>query len=267
MRRIPETLVTGLAIAVEVGTLLVLESRSPARPPQASQAGRRARNGVLGGLAVAATMLVETPLASRVAAFVERRGWGLIPRLRAPRLVRVALAVAVLDYGMYVWHVALHRVPLLWRMHLVHHTDRECDLSTAFRIHVVDVGLSLGVRVAQIVVVGIDPRAFALWQALFGASVIFHHANVALPKKLDRLLGAVIMTPRRHGIHHLAERAAQHANWSSGLILWDWLHGTLREGEPNGAIGVPAYRADADLTLEKVIALPFVAQRDAWLPR
>ncbi len=256
---------TGMLVAMEVGILLVAEARAPARPRLESRPTRLARNGVIGGIAVAATVLVEGPVASRVAAIVERRRWGVLQRIRAPRVVLMALAVALLDYGIYAWHVAMHRVPLLWRLHTVHHADRECDVTTALRIHGVEIVLSVAVRAAQIVVLGIDRRAFALWQGLFGASVIFHHANVVLPAGLDRALGAVIMTPRRHGIHHLAARDAQHANWSSGLILWDRLHGTLREGEPDGEIGLPAYRADADVTSGKMLALPFAARRDPWV--
>lgn len=267
MRRSKETIVTALLVLAEVAILLVAERRTPARRPFESRATRLARNGVLGGLAVATTMLLEAPVAMRVATLVERRGWGLLPRLHAPRVVRGVLAVALLDYGIYAWHVATHRVPLLWRLHLVHHADRECDVTTALRIHAFEIALSVAVRVAQICVLGVDPREFTLWQRLFGLSVIFHHADVTLPAPLERALGAVIMTPRRHGIHHLGTRDAQHANWSAGLILWDRLHRTLREGDPGGAIGVPAYRADTDVTLAKMLALPFVPQRDPWTPR
>jgi len=267
VKRVPETFVTGILIAVEVGVLLVVEAWSPAREPRESRVTRIARNGVLGGCALAATGLLETPLVTRVAALADRRGWGLLPRLRLPGLARTLVAVAALDYGIYVWHAAMHRVPALWRLHLFHHVDRDCDVSTALRIHALEIVLSVGVRVGQIVALGVRPHEFALWQRLFGASVIFHHANVRLPSSLDRVLGTVVMTPRRHGIHHLANRNAQHGNWSSGLTMWDRLHGTLHDGDPAGDVGVPAYRHASDVTLAKMLALPFVPQPDPWNAR
>ncbi len=267
MKRVPDTLVTAMVIAVEVSVLLVLEARLPEREPRESRVTRIARNGVLGGCALAATGLLETPLVTRVATLVDRRGWGLLPRLRLPDPLRTFVTITALDYGIYVWHAAMHRVPALWRLHLVHHVDRDCDVSTALRIHALEIVLSVAVRVAQVVALGVRPGDFAGWQRLFGASVIFHHANVKLPTSLDRVLGAVVMTPRRHGIHHLATRDAQHGNWSSGLVIWDWVHGTLRDRGPATDIGVPAYRNAADVTLAKMIALPFVRQPDPWVAR
>ncbi len=264
MGRSPDNLVTGALVAAELGLLLVAEDRSPLRRTRESRSTRLFRNGVLGGIAVAATGLLEVPLAMRVAAAVDRRGWGLLPRLGFSRPVRTVAALALLDYGMYGWHAAMHRVPALWRLHLVHHVDRDLDVTTALRIHAVEIALSVAVRVAQVVTLGVTPREFALWQRLFACSVLFHHANLQLPATVERVVGVVVVTPRRHGIHHLARRDAQHGNWSSGLVLWDWLHGTLRQGDPAGDVGVPAYWDEADVALGRMLALPFVAQPDPW---
>ncbi len=267
MGRSPDRLVTGSLLTAELAVLLLTEERSPLRRPRESRPTRFFRNGVLGGIAVAATGLLEAPLAMRVAATAERRGWGLLPRLGLPRAVRTVGALALLDYAMYMWHAAMHRVPALWRLHLVHHVDRDLDVTTALRIHAAEIALSALVRVAQIVALGVTPREFVLWQRLFAFSVLFHHANLQLPATVERVLGAVIVTPRRHGIHHLARHDAQHGNWSSGLVLWDWLHRTLREGDPTGDVGVPTYRNEADVTLGRVLTLPFVAQSDPWRSR
>jgi len=260
-------LVTGLLVVLEVGLLVLFEERLPQRESREPRALRLARNGVLGGLALAATGLIEAPLVARVACFVARREWGLLSRLKLPPAVRTLASVVLLDYGIYGWHAAMHRVPVLFRLHLVHHVDRDCDVTTALRIHAVEITLSVAFRIVQVVVLGVTPRDFARWQRLFGLSVIFHHANVRLPERVERVLGAVLVTPRRHGIHHRANRAMQHGNWSSGLVLWDWLHGTLRSGDADGDIGVPAYRREVDLTLGSMLALPFVTQPDPWIVR
>ena len=266
MPRRSDKIVTALAVVIEVGLLVVAERRSPARIPLENGSARLRRNGVIAALALAMTGVLETPISERVATLAAKRGWGVIPRLPLPRGMRRVVAVVALDYGIYAWHAALHRVPFLWRLHIVHHADRECDLGTALRIHVADIVLSTFVRGVQIVALGITPGDFTVWQRLFGLSVFFHHANVALPASVERLLGYLIMTPRRHGIHHLPEREQQRGNLSSGLILWDWLHGTLRDGDASRRVGLPGYRADADVTLRKMLALPFVRQRDPWQP-
>lgn len=264
MRSPSPKLITALAVVTEVGLLLAAERFSPARAPRERGATRLRRNGVLGALALGATGIFETPFSEWVAAFAAKRNWGLLPRLPMSQGSRRVAAIVALDYGIYAWHAALHRVPFLWRFHVVHHVDRECDLGTALRIHVGDIVISTFVRAVQIVALGIAPADFALWQRLFGLSVFFHHANVALPAPLERFLGYLIMTPRRHGIHHLPERALQHGNLSSGLIVWDWLHGTLREGDARRSVGLPAYSSDADAALRAMLALPFVRQRDPW---
>ncbi len=267
MGRSCDSVITGALVLVETGLLLLAEAGSPLRQPRESRKIRFVRNGVLGGLSVAVTGLLETPLVMRIAGVAERRGWGLLAHLHLSPAFRRIVSVALLDYGMYRWHAAMHRWSILWRLHVVHHADRDCDFTTATRIHAVEIALSAGVHVAQVVVFGVTPQEFVLWQRLFVCSVLFHHANLQLPPPLERLLGAIVMTPRRHGVHHLARRDAQHGNWSSGLVMWDWLHGTLREGDGSGDVGLPAYRSEIDLTLRKMLALPFIQQPNAWRPR
>src|SRR5437868_11834197 len=95
---------------------------------------------------------------------------------------------------------------------------------------------------------------------------MFQHSNVKLPVGVERWLNKIVVTPRMHGIHHSIVPQEQNANWSSGLTLWDWLHGTLRLNVPQDAItvGVPAYRDAKDVTLPRVLAMPFAEQRPAW---
>jgi sterol desaturase/sphingolipid hydroxylase (fatty acid hydroxylase superfamily) len=174
-----------------------------------------------------------------------------------------------MDYTMYVWHLLTHKVPVLWRFHVVHHVDLDLDSTTAVRFHAVDMLISIPWRAAQVVVLGTSPRALAAWQGFFFASVVFHHSNLRLPVGLERFLAAVLTTPRMHGIHHSAVRADADSNWSSGLSVWDHLHGTFRmdEAPHKIRIGVPAYRDPAGTRLGRSLAMPFRRQRDAWAPR
>jgi sterol desaturase/sphingolipid hydroxylase (fatty acid hydroxylase superfamily) len=181
--------------------------------------------------------------------------------------LEVPLALLLLDYTLYVWHVLTHRVPVLWRFHAVHHIDLDLDASTAVRFHFGELTVSAPWRVAQVLLIGASPLTLSLWQTGLLMSILFHHSNVQLPISVERRIGRVFVTPRMHGIHHSQVRDETDSNWSSGLTLWDWLHGTLRLNVPQRAItiGVPAFQDPADVTLAKMIALPFEPQRRYWV--
>jgi sterol desaturase/sphingolipid hydroxylase (fatty acid hydroxylase superfamily) len=215
------------------------------------------------GLSAAAIHLAETPVTTRLAALAERRRWGLRRRLDLPPWLEVPLAVALLDYTLYVWHVLTHRVPFLWRFHLVHHVDLDLDASTAVRFHFAEMVVSVPWRAAQVVLLGVSPVALSVWQTATLVEILFHHSNVELPVEVERWLCRLIVTPRMHGIHHSIVPEEVNANWSSGLTLWDRLHGTLRLNVPQQAItiGVAAYQDPEEVTLPRILVLPFEAQR------
>ena len=171
-----------------------------------------------------------------------------------------------MDYTIYLWHFATHRVPFLWRFHLVHHVDLDLDTTTALRFHAADMAISAPYRAAQVALIGVSPRALKIWQGWFFVSILFHHSNLALPERLERLLAHLVTTPRMHGIHHGAVEDETDSNWSSGLALWDHLHGTFRldVAQSDITIGVPAYRDPNETGLAASIAMPFGHERDAW---
>lgn len=266
--RIPPrgSLVAGGLLAAAALALFLAERRRPLRQQTQAEPRRLLRNLALGAMSMTVVSLVENPVVHPLAARTERRRSGLVQRLPLPEWARDAAAMLLMDYTIYLWHVATHRVPFLWRFHLVHHLDLDLDASTALRFHAADMAISTPYRAAQVALIGVSPRALRLWQSWFFASVLFHHSNARLPLRLERLLARAITTPRMHGIHHAAERAQTDSNWSSGLSLWDHLHGTFQLDAPQRAIGVPAYGDPADTELGPTLRLPFVRQRDAWAP-
>ena len=143
----------------------------------------------------------------------------------------------------------------------VHHIDPELDVSTAFRFHFGEIAFSAAMGVAQVSIIGISPWAFAAYQLAFQAEVLFHHSNWRLPIGVERLLSKVIVTPRMHGIHHSIEHEDVNANWSSGLTVWDWLHGTLKLDVPQGPItvGVKSFEDPERVRLPEMLMLPFTA--------
>lgn len=235
------------------------ERRRALRRRVEPQLPHTARNLAVAACGALALHLAERPVVSRVAALAARRRWGLLPRLHLPRWIEVPVAMVLMDYTLYLWHVLCHRSPLLWKAHAVHHIDRDLDTSTALRFHFLELTASVPWRAGQVALIGVSPFALSLWQTWLMLSILFHHSNVALPPDLERRLGWLIVTPSMHGIHHSVEEDEVNANWSSGLTLWDWLHGTLKRDVPQRAItiGVRPFVDPESVRLPRMLALPF----------
>jgi sterol desaturase/sphingolipid hydroxylase (fatty acid hydroxylase superfamily) len=251
-----------LALLSWFGLLLWGERRSRLRRPVEDKLTRDARNLAVAGASAAVIQGLEMPVVRPLAKLVERRRWGLTQRLPLPEPARVVLAVVLMDYTLYLWHVLTHRVPFLWRFHQVHHIDRDLDASTAIRFHFGEMAMSVPFRATQILVIGTSPQALEAWQTLLFASILFHHSNVRLPLRFERWIAHLVVTPRLHGIHHSTRDEEVNSNWSSGLTVWDWLHGTLRTDVPQEeiTIGVPGFDQPEQVTLPKIMALPFHEQ-------
>lgn len=244
-----------------------LECRRPLRKAVEPKLRRQARNVAIAGLGAAAVRVAETPVVRQLTRLAALRRWGLLNVVRLPVWLEVPAALLLMDYSMYVWHIVVHRVPFLWRFHLVHHTDLDLDASTALRFHFGELLVSVPWRAGQVMLIGLSPLAFSVWQALFLLSILFHHSEIELPAEWECRLNRFIVTPRMHGIHHSIVRAETNSNWSSGLTLWDRLHGTLRLNVPQSdiTIGVPGYRRPEDVTLPKIIEMPFVQLPLVWV--
>lgn len=251
-----------------VGGILWSERRRPLRRQVDPGARRILRNVAVGVVTAAEVAIAERPLIEALARSVERHRLGLLPMLGMPRWVETALAVPLLDYTLYLWHILLHRVPVLWRFHLAHHTDLDLDASSALRFHFGEFAASIPWRAAQVALIGVSPRALALWRMLTAIEVVFHHSNFRLPRRIEEPLTWLVMTPRLHGIHHSIVDEERDSNFSSGLTLWDRLHGTLRTDVPRDTItiGVLPYRAPHQVTLAKTLRVPFVSERRRRMP-
>ena len=257
---------TTAAIALGALAILVAERRRPLRRQTQSEPRRELQNLVLGLSSALAVSLAETPVVGRLARRAEQRRLGLVQRLPLQPWARDVLGVVLMDYTFYLWHVLTHKVPALWRLHLVHHVDLDLDASTAIRFHAVDMVVSAPWRWAQVALIGLSPVGVRLWRTFFFLSILFHHSNLAIPERWERRLARVLTTPRMHGIHHSAVHDQTDSNWSSGLSIWDHLHGTFRLDVPQAdiVIGVPAYRGPGDVNLVTSLTMPFRRQRRDW---
>lgn len=245
-----------LVMSGAIAALLIAQKRAPARRSSAREPRRTARNLVLGAAALTVASTIERPVAERLAQRNVARHSGL---------GRQIAAFLILDATIYAWHVATHRVPLLWRFHRVHHIDTAMDMTTALRFHAIDMAVSTPVRAAQVIVSGATPATLSLWQHWFGLHVLFHHADIRLPDALERRLSWLITTPAMHDTHHRRIRAATDSNYSAGFSLWDRLFGTFRReaGDQEQPVGVPGYE-EPDCAIEPSLRLPFVRGRERW---
>lgn len=256
-----------LLIGGAFGAFWWLERRRPLRSDAIEPAARRqGRNFVMAALSAATIQVAEKPIVMPLARLVEQRRWGLVQRLGLPAWLTVPLAVVLMDYTLYVWHILTHRIPFLWRFHLPHHVDLDMDASTALRFHFGEMLLSVPWRAAQVLLIGASPTALSAWQTAMLIEIMFHHSNVELPPGVERWLCWLVVTPRMHGIHHSTVENQTNSNWSSGLAIWDRLHGTFRLDVPQDEIiiGVPAYRTPDDDALPRIVAMPFGPQRSDW---
>lgn len=247
-------------------TLLWLEHRRPLRRQTESKLTRNIRNLTLAACSAVAIRLTERPVTDPLTQFIERNQWGLMKLMQLPPWLEMVLSVLLLDYTLYLWHVLTHKVPFLWRFHRVHHADLDLDASTALRFHCLEMMLSVPWRAAQVLAIGVTPLTLWIWQTATLLAILFHHSNVRIPLYIERWLCRLIVTPRMHGIHHSMVHEETDANWSTIFAFPDYLHRTRRLNVPQQAvtIGVPAYRDPQELTLTKILLMPFGKQRSTW---
>ena len=248
--------------------LLWLQWRFPLRRQHFSLLRRLVRNFVLSipGFAIVRLLMLPVPLA--IGVWAQDRHVGLLNWLELPRWIAVIATYLLMDYAYWWWHYANHMVPLFWCFHNVHHTDLDLDVSTAARFHFGEMLFSVGFLSFAVVIFGIAPIMLLVFFITFEAATLFHHSNWRLPIGLERALNMIMVTPRMHGIHHSIVQRETNSNWGTIFCWWDKLHRTLRRDIPQNeiTIGVAAYRDEHELTLGKLLALPFREQRPWRLP-
>jgi sterol desaturase/sphingolipid hydroxylase (fatty acid hydroxylase superfamily) len=190
------------------------------------------------------------------------KGWGLFSFLNLPAVVEWAAAVIVLDFIIYGQHVLFHFVPVLWRLHKVHHTDLDIDASTGVRFHPLEIIISMMIKLAAVVIFGIPAGAVLLFQILLNATSLFNHANIFIPVGLDGFLRRFIVTPDMHRVHHSVIIRELNKNFGFNLSWWDRLCGTYQaqpaKGHERMVIGLGRFREP--LSFARLLLLPFIGR-------
>ncbi len=250
---------SGLLSVGTFAVLVFLENKRPLREEVESSITNTFRNLAIAAVSGIVINTLEKPVTDKLSKYVEENRIGLVKNLKLPKFLEDALAVILLDYTLYVWHYLTHRTDFLWNFHKIHHADLDLKAATAIRFHFAEMTLSIPWRAGQILLIGVSPRAFKIWQTALFMSVFFHHSNLRLPKEFENSLQYFIVTPRLHGIHHSKIGDEMDSNWSSGLTVWDYLHGTFRDDIPQDEIeiGVEGFSNKKEISLENMLLQPF----------
>jgi sterol desaturase/sphingolipid hydroxylase (fatty acid hydroxylase superfamily) len=234
------------------GVLAVTALWEVAAPRRPATLGRRVRWPGNLGIVLLNTVLLRLLLpvtAVGLALVGEREGWGVLNRVDLPGWPALVIAVVALDLVIYLQHVMFHAVPLLWRLHRVHHADLHFDVTTGARFHPIEILLSMLIKLAAILVIGPPPEAVVVFEVLLNGTAMFNHGNVRLPAGLDRWLRWAVVTPDMHRVHHSVEGDELNSNFGFNLPWWDYLFGTYRAqptmGHEGMVIGLQGWRNGA----------------------
>lgn len=209
-----------------------------------------------------ALRLLFPAAAAGMSAYADAHSWGVLNRHELPFWMAVTVSIIVLDLVIYLQHVMVHALPLLWRLHRVHHADPDIDVTTGARFHPIEIILSMLIKFAAIVVLGPPVVAVILFEVLLNATAMFNHSNVRLPASLDRVLRTMVVTPDMHRVHHSVEADEANSNFGFNLPWWDRLFGTYRDqpraGHEKMPIGIHGFGAPRDVSwIPGMLWLPF----------
>lgn len=246
--------------------LFIAESVFSLRRPVRNRFHRITVNLIFSSIAAVTGLLAVRPVSMGTVLFSGNNGIGLLNIFDFPFSIEFTIGFLLMDLSFYYWHRLNHVVPLLWRFHNVHHSDPDLDVSTSFRFHFVEILYSSIFRIVQVAIIGIPIHVYLCYELVFSLATIFHHSNIRLPLRVEKLLNKIVVTPRMHGVHHSFYRDETNSNYSVIFSFWDRLHRSLILNVPQSEIriGVPAYNRTKDNTLSHMIRMPFFAQREYW---
>lgn len=213
--------------------------------------------GILNGIII---VLIFSAITLKVIQHSDTHSWGLLRQIHWNPWVEAAIAFVLFDFWMYIWHRANHQLPLLWRFHRTHHSDLELDSTSALRFHPGEIAISSLLRLLVIPLIGMNFIHLFIYEICLQPVIIFHHSNIALPEKIDRIFRRLIVTPNMHRIHHSQVIDETNSNYSSVFSFWDRLIHSFRErnGTRILAYGLPYLQEREWQSLWGMIKTPFI---------
>lgn len=204
-----------------------------------------------------------TPTAAvGVAIWAQHEGWGLLNQFELPAIAVLLISVTVMDLVIYGQHVLVHHVPVLWRLHRVHHADPDYDVTTGSRFHPLEIILSMLIKFGTILLLGPSVAAVIVFEVVLNAMAMFNHANIQLPKGIDNFIRKLVVTPDMHRVHHSKVISESNSNFGFNLSIWDRIFGTYKdqpdEGHQGMRIGIGQFNDDKDVVwISGMLTLPF----------
>jgi len=249
------------------GILIVMflwEVMMPRRPLTASKITRWFSNLSLVLIDSVAVRLAFPAGLAGVAFLAQQRGWGIFNLFGLPSLLKIVCGVLILDLAIYLQHVIFHSAPLLWRLHMVHYSDMDIDVTTGIRFHPIEIFLSMGIKMVVVILTGAPALAVLAFEIILNGTSMFNHGNVRYPQNVDSVLRLFVVTPEMHRVHHSTIRWETNSNLGFNFPWWDRLFGTYRAQPAKGhlgmTIGLDQYKEPRKLSLPWLIALPFIGK-------
>jgi sterol desaturase/sphingolipid hydroxylase (fatty acid hydroxylase superfamily) len=257
----------GIRLAFFLGILLIMffwERFAPRRLLTTSKITRWVSNlGLVLIDAMTVRLVFPTALAG-IALIAQQNGWGLFNQCELPSLLKIIFSILILDFVIYLQHVMFHVIPLLWRLHMVHHTDMDIDVTTGVRFHPIEIILSMGIKTITVILTGAPSLAVLIFEILLNGTSMFNHGNVRYSQQIDSLLRLLVVTPEMHRVHHSTIRWESNSNLGFNFPWWDRLFGTYRpqpaKGHVEMTLGLDQYKEPQKLTLPWLIILPFIGK-------
>lgn len=238
------------------------EVAAPRRALSFSRLLRWTNNLGIVALNTVVARLVFPTAAVGIALAAESAGWGLFNVISMPVWLAVVLSVIILDLAIYLQHVLVHFVPILWRLHRMHHADLDYDVTTGARFHPIEIIISMGLKLMVVSAIGAPALAVLIFEVVLNGSAMFNHGNVKLPAGLDKALRLCIVTPDMHRVHHSVDPIETNSNYGFSLAIWDRLFGTYRDqpvgGHEGMTLGFEDFRDGKDLRLDQMLLQPFL---------
>jgi sterol desaturase/sphingolipid hydroxylase (fatty acid hydroxylase superfamily) len=242
--------------------MLAWESVAPRRVVGFSRKTRWSGNLGVALLNILAARLLIPLIPVGFALLARERGWGLFNLLDLPAWVEIGAAFVLLDLVIYLQHVMFHAFRILWRIHRMHHTDLDYDVTTGLRFHPVETLVSLLIKLAAVALLGAPPAAVLIFEVVLNATSMFNHGNVRISTSVDRGLRLFVVTPDMHRVHHSVIRQETDSNYGFNLPWWDRLFGTYRPqpamGHEGMTLGLDRFRDPKMLRLHWLLAIPFM---------
>ena len=240
--------------------MAVWELAAPRRPRSIGRSARWPGNILVVVIDTVVVRILLPTSAVTVALAVDAQGWGLLQLVTLPLWVAALLSVVLLDLAIYAQHVVFHYVPVLWRLHRMHHADIDIDVTTGARFHPVEILLSMCIKFALIVILGAPAVGVLIFEVILNATAMFNHSNVNVSARIDRWLRCLVVTPDMHRVHHSIVGRETNSNFGFNLPWWDRIFSTYRAqpvaGHQAMTIGIEQFRDPRELRIDRMLLQP-----------